>query len=105
MLATCGTDHGVRGLARGFLRLCSLAALRNLLGGGSAPDLWPGAAMHRHVLAALWQIQPGIADAGMEMALADVCAVTGDLGGPWPYGQTSAVARRAMAPLPFLPSR
>jgi hypothetical protein len=34
--------------------------------------------MHRHVLAALWQIQPGIAGAGMGMGMAGAYALTGD---------------------------
>lgn len=77
MLATCGTDHRVRGLAGGSFRLCSLVALRNLLDGG-ALDLGPGAAMHRHMLTALGQTQPGIAGAGMGMGMAGAYALTGD---------------------------
>lgn len=76
MLAACGTDRRARGLALGFLGMCSLVALGNLLGVvGVALDLSPGAPTHRHMLAALGPIHPGIAGAGVGMAMAGALAL------------------------------
>lgn len=76
MLAACGTDRRARGLALGFLWMCSLVALGNLLGVvGVTLDLWPGAPAYRRMLAALGPIHPGIAGAGVGMAMAGALAL------------------------------
>jgi len=84
MLAAGRTDRRACGMARGFLWICCLVAFCNLLGVvGVTLDLWPGAPAHRHMLAALGPIQPGIAGAAVGMSVAGALILTGNRARPW----------------------